>query len=141
MPLMALVGSERPARSFSTTEAVAGRDSPKSSSLPIAMWTRALATSDRVAMVRAISPSIARRYLTFSPNSVRPKSWPSNSFQPGSALSAPLPANSSRSSSMRLAGTRMPRPPSSSSYGTFMDLRRVTICPIVSGSRSACSSR
>ena len=42
---------------------------------------------------------------------------------------------------MRLAGTRMPRPPSSSSYGTFRVLRRVTTCPIVSGSRSDWSSR
>ena len=40
-------------RSLSTTEALAGRDSPKSESLPIAMCTRALDTSESVAMVRA----------------------------------------------------------------------------------------
>jgi hypothetical protein len=44
------------------TDALAGcaRDS-KSESLAMAMWTRAFATSAIVAMVRAISPSSARR--------------------------------------------------------------------------------
>ena len=61
MPDTVDVGSVRCPRSFSTTEAFAGRDSPKSESLPMAMCTRALATSEIVLMVRAISPSRARR--------------------------------------------------------------------------------
>jgi hypothetical protein len=51
----------RDPRSFSTTEALAGRGSPKSESLPMAMCTRACDTSVMVPIVRAISPSSARR--------------------------------------------------------------------------------
>jgi len=61
MPEIVDVASGRWPRSLSTTEALAGRGSPNSESLPIAMWTRALDTSEMVAMVRAISPSSARR--------------------------------------------------------------------------------
>ncbi len=61
MPLIVAADGGREPRSFRTTDALAGRGSPKSESLPIAMWTRACDTSVIVPIVRAISPSSARR--------------------------------------------------------------------------------
>jgi hypothetical protein len=62
MPAMVLAASGRLRFSVRMTEALAGcsRDS-NSEALAIAMCTRALRTSPMVAMVRAISPSRARR--------------------------------------------------------------------------------
>ena len=62
MPATVAGASGRLFRSFSTTDAFAGCDSAaKSESFAIAMWTRALATSPIVEIVRASSPSSARR--------------------------------------------------------------------------------
>ena len=62
MPAMVLAASGRLRFSVRMTDALAGcsRDS-NSEALAIAMWTRALRTSPMVAIVRAISPSRARR--------------------------------------------------------------------------------